>query len=115
MSDVFSRALALSDPSNRPLRSTASTTSTTRSVAAIGAVLIRSRDTLREVWLVADSTILTEHPDIAGSGFSVVFFDEVERLRSASGAELATILAVKAVFPTSIILEVGRATELEAA
>ncbi|MFI5364357.1 MAG: hypothetical protein ACHQ4J_01915 [Candidatus Binatia bacterium] len=57
------------------------------------------------LWLVADDDTLAEHPDILRSGHAVFFFDEVERLRGKTAAELRAIAMVKAVFPTGRVLQ----------
>ncbi len=58
-----------------------------------------------DVWLVADSEALGEHPDIIRSGLPVFWFDEVEKLRGKTPAELKAIGMVKATFPTSWLLQ----------
>lgn len=58
-----------------------------------------------DVWLVADPDALAEHPDIIRAGLPVFWFDEVERLRGKTLAELQAIGMVKATFPTSRVLQ----------
>lgn len=50
------------------------------------------RDTVvGDVWLVADTEALADHPDIIRSGWPVFFFDEIERLDiEAAALRLAT-------------------------
>lgn len=58
-----------------------------------------------DVWLIADAENLADHPDIIRAGLPVFFFDEVEQLRGKTAAELRAIGMVKAVFPTSLVLQ----------
>ncbi|MBI4518763.1 MAG: hypothetical protein HY699_23455, partial [Deltaproteobacteria bacterium] len=58
-----------------------------------------------DVWVVADDDTLADHPEILRAGLPVIFFDEVERLRGKTVAELQAIGMVKATFPTSRVLQ----------
>ena len=58
-----------------------------------------------DVWLVADTETLAEHPDIIRAGLPVFFFDELEQLRGKTAAELQAIGLVKSVFPTGRVLQ----------
>lgn len=58
-----------------------------------------------DVWLVADTDALAEHPDIIRSGLPVFLFEEVETLRGKTPEELRAIGMVKAVFPTGRVLQ----------
>src|ERR1700687_2089377 len=60
---------------------------------------------LGALWLVADEDALAEHPDIIRSGLPVFWFDEVEKLRGKTRAELQAIAMVKAAFPTGWTLQ----------
>ncbi len=64
-----------------------------------------TRTMIGDLWLVADAQALAEHPDIIRSGLPVFWFDEVERLRGKTPAELKAIGVVKATFPTSRVLQ----------
>lgn len=67
---------------------------------------VKLRNTvIGDVWLVADSEALAEHPDIIRSGLPVFWFDEVEQLRGKTPAELRAVAMVKTVFPTGRVLQ----------
>lgn len=70
----------------------------------ISAVRIDSRLFGESIWLVRDADALAENPDIEESGLPVLFFDEVEHLRSHDAEQIKVICTVKRVFPTSRIL-----------
>lgn len=71
--------------------------------AEIAAVLVNT--IIGDCWLVVDDDALTDHPDIIRSGLPVFFFDEVEKLRNKTVAELKAIGMVKTTFPTSRVLQ----------
>jgi TubC N-terminal docking domain len=67
---------------------------------------VKLRNTLiGDAWLVRDPEALVEHTDIIRSGLPVFFFDEVERLRGKTPAELQAIGTVKVIFPTGRVLQ----------
>jgi len=70
----------------------------------IAAVKLRNT-IIGDVWLVADTEALAEQPDIIRSGLPVFFFDELEQLRGKTPEELRAISMVKAVLPTSRVLQ----------
>lgn len=70
----------------------------------LAAVMLRG-SVVGDVWLVADTEALAEHPDIIRSGLPVFFFDEIERLRGKTVDELRAIGMVKTVFPTGRVLQ----------
>jgi len=67
---------------------------------------VKLRNTvIGNVWLVADSEALADHPDIIRAGLPVFFFKEMEQLRGKTPEELKAIAMVKAVFPTGRVLQ----------
>jgi hypothetical protein len=70
----------------------------------LAAVLLR-RTLLGDVWLVADTGALADHPDIIRSGLPVFFFEEISRLRGKTAAELRAVGILKAKFPTGRVLQ----------
>ena len=58
-----------------------------------------------DAWVVADTQVLADHPDILRSGLPVFFFDEVEQLRGKSIEELRAIAMVKTEFPTGRVIQ----------
>jgi hypothetical protein len=67
---------------------------------------VKLRNTIiGDLWLVADAEALVEHPDIVRQALPVFFFDEIDRLRGKTAAELHAIGLVKATFPTSRVLQ----------
>lgn len=69
------------------------------------AAVLLSGTLLGDVWLVEDTDVLAEHPDILRCGLPVLFFGEIEGLRGKTAAELQSIGIAKAVFPTSRVLQ----------
>jgi hypothetical protein len=67
---------------------------------------VKLRNTvIGDAWLVADAETLADHPDIVRSGLPIFFFDEIERLRGKTAAELKAVAMVKQQFPTGRVLQ----------